>query len=704
MMFPGIRLLILTVFIAFSASAGKIDKAFENLKIYNYFEAKQLFEKSMKKQPAPASYGLAVIYSRKDNPFYNLDSAYVLIQKAEKLYATQKEKTQLKLKKYEFDYPHILALRQQVSSDFYKLTKAAPSETAFQIFLDRHPWANEKPDAIHQRDSIAYATAKNLNTSRDYTAFLKKYPGSEYVQAATDDYNLRIYQEQTTSGTITELDRFITAYPSNPYRGDAEDRIYDLMTEKSTLENYEAFIRRYPSNRNAERAWRKLYQLYMYDYSAKRIEQFIADYPDYPFRDEVEIDRELSQQNLLPFRDGNLFGLMNYQGKVIFPAEYASLGFFKEGLSLAAKNDKYGYIDKANKTVIPFRYDSGFDFEEGRAIVEINDKFGIIDRTGKLLFDITFSDIGQFSEGLIYGAKDSLYAYYDKFGMKRIDDQFEEAFSFSNGMAQVEVGGKRAFIDPYGSYIVKPQYEEISFFTDSLLIFKSGDYYGIMKRNGKTVLPATMDEIGNLANGKAIIVKDDKIGYINDSARIVLNPMYEVYANFMENAQFSGNYAKAKLKGKYGIIDSKGKWIIPAAYNNLGAVSGMIAFTKGKKWGYIDMSNKIIVKPVYDFASSIEKGLAVVEMNGLQGMINAKGEWVIPAEFTEIKQLENDYFLVESNEKLGLYSAKGARLIAPTYEQIRIIDKDFLLLSGQGQVHYFYIPEQRIIVPQLKKH
>lgn len=704
MMHSKIKLLALSFFIAFSAAAGKIEKAFESLKVYNYFEAKQLFEKSMKKQPAAASYGLAIIYSRGDNPFYNLDSAFNLVVKAEKLYATQKEKTQLALKKYDFDYQHVIELRQKITTGFYKITRAAHTEEAYQAFMDKHPWAVEKADAVHKRDSLAYESAKANNTSVGYTNFLQKYPGNQYTEAATDDYNLRLYQEKTSSGTIGDLKRFIAEFPQNPYKGDAEDRIYDQMTEKNTVEAYADFLKKNPANRNTERAWRKLYQLYMYDYSEKRIEQFIAEYPDYPFRDELEMDRELSQRNLLPYRDGGLFGWMNYQGKIIFPAEYESLGLFREGLSLAAKNGKYGYIDKANRTVIPFNFDSGFDFEEGRAIVEKNGKYGIIDRMGKLLFEIRFSDIGQFSEGLIYGAKDSLYAYYDKFGMKRIDEQFEEAFSFSNGMAQVQFQGKEAFIDPYGTYIVPPVYEDISFFTDSLLIYKEGDFYGIMKRGGKVILPATMDQIGVLKDGKAIIVKNDKIGYINDSARVVIQPAFELFPNYMENARFSGNYAKAKLKDKYGIIDGKGKWIIPASYNDLGEPSAMIAFTKGKKWGFIDMANKVLVKPVYDVASSIVNGLSIVQLNGRQGMINAKSEWIIPAEFDEIKPFKNDYFIVSSGESVGLYSAKGVKLIPAVYQQIRVIDNDFLILSTPDAVNYFYIPELRIIVPQTKKH
>src|SRR4051812_48581815 len=61
------------------AVANTISKAYDALKIYNYFEAKRLFEKSLKSKTAAAAYGLSIIYSRSDNPFSNIDSAYKFI-------------------------------------------------------------------------------------------------------------------------------------------------------------------------------------------------------------------------------------------------------------------------------------------------------------------------------------------------------------------------------------------------------------------------------------------------------------------------------------------------------------------------------------------------------------------------------------------------------------------------------------------------
>jgi len=79
------RKIITILLICFISKAwsNKISSAYEALSIYNYFEAKKLFYKSLSKYPSASSYGLATIYFRNDNPFSNIDSAakYIAICK-----------------------------------------------------------------------------------------------------------------------------------------------------------------------------------------------------------------------------------------------------------------------------------------------------------------------------------------------------------------------------------------------------------------------------------------------------------------------------------------------------------------------------------------------------------------------------------------------------------------------------------------------
>jgi hypothetical protein len=51
------------------ANAAKINDAYKALEIFDYFKARKLFYESYNKKTSHASYGLAIIYFRTDNPF-----------------------------------------------------------------------------------------------------------------------------------------------------------------------------------------------------------------------------------------------------------------------------------------------------------------------------------------------------------------------------------------------------------------------------------------------------------------------------------------------------------------------------------------------------------------------------------------------------------------------------------------------------------
>jgi len=363
------------------------------------------------------------------------------------------------------------------------------------------------------------------------------------------------------------------------------------------------------------------------------------------------------------------------------------------------KNGLYGFINKANEVIVPFQYISVSDFEQGRAVVEKDEKFGMIDRVGSLIFPLEFSELGTLSEGLVYGSKDSLYAYYDKNYNLRIEPKYNEAFAFLGKKAKVQIGKNQAFIDEYGTFIVPPGYEKIRIFNDSLFIFEDGDSIGLIRKNCQIVVPAKYNEIGQLSMDRALVVQDEMIGYIDGAGKLVLNMIYASFPNFLKRGQFKSNLAVVKQKEKFGVIDKQGKVILPVSFTEIGDISSLMSFSKGKGWGFIDLTGKVILQAEYDYAESFKDGLAIVEKMTLQGVIDAKGNSIIPISFASIERLTKDLFIVSNGSKDGIYSSKGEILVPLNYQQIRMIDKDLFLLTSNNEVHYLYLPEKRIIQP-----
>src|SRR3974390_1111275 len=109
---------ILLFFFLFTHSiflfAGPLEKGFEALKIYDYFHAKELFEKSFKNHPVGASFGLSTIFYRNDNPFSNIDSAYNYILISEKDFKSSGAKEKETLLKVSINLIAIEDLKEKI--------------------------------------------------------------------------------------------------------------------------------------------------------------------------------------------------------------------------------------------------------------------------------------------------------------------------------------------------------------------------------------------------------------------------------------------------------------------------------------------------------------------------------------------------------------------------------------------------------------
>ncbi|ANB91202.1 hypothetical protein MOVS_03495 [Moraxella ovis] len=66
-------------------------------------------------------------------------------------------------------------------------------------------------------------------------------------------------------------------------------------------------------------------------------------------------------------------------------AGYDYVRCLKDGLAIAKKNNKYGYVDKTGKTAISFQCNYSWGFKNGKALVELNGQYFHIDKTGKRL-------------------------------------------------------------------------------------------------------------------------------------------------------------------------------------------------------------------------------------------------------------------------------------------------------------------------------
>ena len=123
---------------------------------------------------------------------------------------------------------------------------------------------------------------------------------------------------------------------------------------------------------------------------------------------------------------------------------------------------------------------------------------------------------------------------------------------------------------------------------------------------------------------------------------------------------------------------------------------------KKGKYGIADLKGNIIIKPQYDYISSPNEDLGVVEVrkNSKYGMVSLKT-------FSEIIETKYDYissvseesktFEVRSNRKYGLFSADDlSEIVAPTYDYIGSYHEDTGLFEVRKDSKYgLFSPKKR---------
>ena len=675
---------------SFVGYAGKLKRGFEALDIYNYFEAKRLFEKTLKKHPVPAGYGLSIIYARNDNPFSNLDSAYQMIKLSYLSFSEEKDRKIEKYQKLGVDSAAVIRQRDHISQLYYQRAVDVNSIYGFQDFIDKHPWSEYIDSAVYRRDKLAFVNAVKSGHSEDYEMFLAVYPGSEFADSAQRFLDKALYLEKTFSNSFIDYVNFIKSHPNSPYIEEAEDKVFQLSTQTGTAEAYKNFIIEFPGNHNIEIAWKYLYNARLQEgYSSKAIAEFKNEFPDYPFQKDLILELNVADKVLYPIKYAGSWGFCDKSGYMVIPPIYTSADWFREGLSVVFKKDHYGYINKLGQIVIEPKFDDALSFNEGHALVEMDEKWGMINRAGDFVIPCEYEELGNLSNGLCYYYEDGLYGYLDTKGYPRLKPQYTEAYDFEGELAVVSKNDYYGVIDEFGTTLIPFKYEDLIYHSAGKYIALLDDYWGIISLKGDTIVPFEYDFIGKPINGLSIIELEDQFNFLDTTGKFIFTELVETYSEYRVLAQFKNGYAKTLSDRGFNLTNKEGQKLFRSDWEDVGSYSNIIAVKKGGKWGYVNTKGQKVLPFEYSYAHSFKEDAAIVQLSPFYGVINKKGEYLIDPLQEELRPLNDSVLIAKSLGKYGLITLEGDTLLAYKYVNIEPIDEFVVKLEEQGEVFYY---------------
>lgn len=349
-------------------------------------------------------------------------------------------------------------------------------------------------------------------------------------------------------------------------------------------------------------------------------------------------------------RQGNFYGYMDADGEPVIGATYNYAMPFSEGLAAVnvggtpygkdmPVNGKWGFINKLDTFVI----NPNFKSPPNGGLPVLYDQLSTVLHEGYI-----------FSEGFaaVY-TEDNEWVYIDHSGKPRIQGLgLQSARRFVEGLAAVCQNGRWGYIDTTGHFAIAPQYLfPLNFKEGYAMVFnenqemmcidKAGirrfEYYRLMDRFHQGIAPIK----ANLKGERIKPYDEVKFSVINEQGDQLFEPQFED----------AGRFGEGLIPVLIGAD--------PQQVRELPRQISMVE-SEGGRWGYADLTGKIIINPLFQEAKGFSEGLAGVKVNGSWGFINRKGKIVIEPGFRRIDYFQNGFCRVTLGTPYNQYFNKFA--------------------------------------------
>ena len=253
------------------------------------------------------------------------------------------------------------------------------------------------------------------------------------------------------------------------------------------------------------------------------------------------------------------------------------------------------------------------------------------------------------------------------------------------------------------SLAIDYQYEAAGLFRDSVAPAKKAGRWGLIDTKGQWLIHPQYLAMGKLSQGLMAVTtgsdENRKTTFIHKNGEPLPDLVFE------NATYFSEGLAAVKVKGKWGFIDDTGTMRIKPIYEGVRAFKqGFSAVKMGKKWGFINKKGQWLVKPLYAAAYSFtDDGLAVVVVNNKRGFIDKRGRFVIKPSYRRVQRFSEGLAPVSQKREAWSFVDKQNQTVFPTvFRKVRnfseglsaIMNSDkkwgYIDQKGQQQIPYEY--------------
>ena len=238
-------------------------------------------------------------------------------------------------------------------------------------------------------------------------------------------------------------------------------------------------------------------------------------------------------------------------------------------------------------------------------------------------------------------------------------------------------------------------------------IYGENNLEGLINMKGEIVLPLDYQYIWSLrisaspVPDRLFVEKDGKLGMLNADLTELLPPVYDQ----IDYYDMIGTDFKVIKAGKYGAIDQNGKVLVEPQFDEIRPIHdsmyiGLVYHDSATlqklelrdhwNWGYkvkdcivLDKDFRIVTE-LKDYEYIYYWGISqfIVKKDGEFGVLNNKGEVVIPLEYEQISGL-NGYYASGKKDRYGLIDTDGKVVLPIEFTRVEFYGKAVYVVKNE---------------------
>lgn len=429
----------------------------------------------------------------------------------------------------------------------------------------------------------------------------------------------------------------------------------------------------------------------------------------------------------------------------VVPSEYDLAYYAGYGLIRVVKDGKWGMINLMNEILVPPQYDyiEAFDGQFAKVVnakeaitvlypdclpFHVKLQFGLIDTLGEIALPIEYDNITKWENDYYLVYKDNYYIL------------------LSRSLFPIIKTNKRL-----------ERLNDIYILEEHTSMYESKYRYGLLDYNGKELIPLddehSFSKIEVLKGGFLKIIYSRR-EYGNSHIAILSCAGKKIYSShdcddlqLLDNGFIMVERKNYNHPTTYGLVSPQGKDILPKYYYHISfATDNMLSIKDENGWGIADIMGNIIIDPRYSNELCFEDGISEITVRGssatqrinkkgvvivrngnnnielpddfywgsdfindicivrskqfgsnIIGVVDVKGNIVIPARYKSINILSNNTIRVQDNDCFGIYNLKGEIIFPPIFTSIEYISNDRIRVHWNLKFAKEWGPEKTII-------